>query len=390
MHITIRWNFNKHSEHSAGKMQIEPRKELTGLSDTVHGGQGWKIEGVEDYSQNLNPFGPPSGLEEVLSEAIGNFGHYPDAGCTDVRSVIGQAYGLGPECVTMGAGSSEIIRNFPNVFLRPGDRVLIPTPSFAEYTQQCKIAGAEIDFFPLIPEDDFRIDADKLIGCLESGTYRILYICNPNNPTGRVESKKKIKHIVRKCEELGVLVFLDETLLELVAEEKSVSLSAEVCSFTNLLIAHSFTKSFAVPGIRIGYALSNPDIIKEMEKVKLPWNIGTMEQEIARYLTVNGSTYVEDAANVMRSESERMFGALKEMGFPVDSVSDSFFYFLDLGTLGLTGSEFKELMLKEGIMVRDCASFGAQYRNYVRFCVKDRERNDRFLCAVKNVLGTIG
>lgn len=370
-------------------MQIEPRKELTGLSETVHGGQGWKIDGIEDYSQNLNPFGPPPGLSVVLSDATGSTGHYPDAECTEVRAAIGQAYGLGPECVAMGAGSSEIIRNFPNVFIRPGDRVLIPCPSFAEYTQQCRIAGAEIDQFPLHPEEDFRIDTDRLFGCLESKKYRILYICNPNNPTGRIEEREKAEQIVRRCEELGVLVFLDETLLELVENERSISLSEEVCEFSNLLVAHSFTKSFAVPGIRVGYALSNPDIIREMEKVKLPWNIGTVEQAAAMHLIRNEADYVDMAAKVMSKESDRMFTCLREMGFPVRSVSDSFFYFLDLGCIGLTGAGFKDLMLKEGIMVRDCASFGPQYRNCVRFCVKDKGRNDRFLSAVKKVLGTL-
>ncbi len=370
-------------------MQIGPRKELSELPKTIHGGQGWKLERVEDYSQNLNPFGPPESLGKVLSNSVFDTGHYPDADCFEVRNAIGKLYDLGPECVTMGAGSSEIIRNFPNVFIRPGDRVLIPTPSFAEYTQQCKIAGAIIDLFPLLPEDDFRIDEQRLFECLRSKDYRILYICNPNNPTGRIECKEKIERIVRKCEELEVLVFLDETLLELVKGERSISLSREVCKFTNLLVAHSFTKSFAIPGIRVGFALSNPKIIDEMEKVKLPWNVGTIEQTAALHLIDNDLGYVEEAANVMSHESDRMFAQLRDMGFPVQSISDSFFYFLDLGPIGLTGEKFKELMLKEGIMVRDCASFGPQYVAYVRFCVKDKERNDRFLLAVKKVLGSL-
>lgn len=371
------------------QMQIESRKELSELPKTVHGGQGWKIEGTEDYSQNLNPFGPPPSLEKVLSGAVSGSGHYPDADCTEVRTVIGKIYGLGPECVTMGAGSSEIIRNFPNVFIRPGDSVLIPTPSFAEYTQQCKIAGASIDFFPLLPEDDYRIDEEGLFKCLSSKTYKILYICNPNNPTGRIENRDKLEKIIRKCEETGTLVFLDETLLELVKGEQSISLSREVCKFSNLLVAHSFTKSFAIPGIRVGFALSNPGIVEEMEKVKLPWNIGTIEQAAALHLIQNELGYVDEAADVMCRESDRMFAQLKEMGFPISSISDSFFYFMDIGSIGLTGSEFKDLMLKEGIMVRDCASFGPQYKSCVRFCVKDKERNDRFLSAVRKVLGAL-
>ena len=105
-------------------MKIETRKELESLPSTVHGGQGWKLDGVEDYSQNLNPFGPPEDLPSILAECAKDTGHYPDADCTSVREAIARHYGLGPENVAMGAGSSEIIRNFPQVFIRPGESVL--------------------------------------------------------------------------------------------------------------------------------------------------------------------------------------------------------------------------------------------------------------------------
>lgn len=371
-------------------MQIEPRKELADLPPTVHGGQAWRLEGIEDYSQNLNPMGPPPGLEDILVKAVSDTGHYPDAGCLDVREKIARFYKLKPENITMGAGSSEIIRNFPFVFVSPGDSVLLPSPSFAEYTQQCRLAGAQIDYLPLGPENNFYIDTGELFSVLKSKHYKAFYICNPNNPTGRVESRKKLLEIVRFCEEIGTMVFLDETLLALCPEVDQTSLMSYVDEFTNLIIADSYTKSFAIPGLRVGFAVSNPRIIQEMDKVKLPWNLGTVEQAVAARLTEFEMDYVAQAARDLRKESAVMHAALEDMGFPVGGVSDSFFYFVDLAPLGIDAPKLVEMMLKNGIMVRDCSSFGPQFRTYVRFCVKDKERNARFLDAMEKSLKALG
>ena len=367
-------------------MKIETRKELESLPSTVHGGQGWKLDGVEDYSQNLNPFGPPEDLPSILAECAKDTGHYPDADCTSVREAIARHYGLGPENVAMGAGSSEIIRNFPQVFIRPGESVLIPAPSFAEYTQQCRIAGVQVDNIELREENGFYLDRDELFSKLESKHYAALYICNPNNPTGRVEKRSRLIDIVRRCEELGTMVFLDETLLSLVADESLISLSGMVREFSNLIVAHSFTKSFAIPGMRVGFALANESIIKEMDKVRLPWNVGTLEQSAAEHLVSCEMPYVVEAANTMRRESEVMHSDLEALGFPVGPLSDSFFYFVPVRELGMNGAAFQREMLREGIMVRDCASFGPAYTDYVRFCVKDSARNRKFVEAVNRVL----
>lgn len=366
------------------KGRILPRDELVGLPKTVHGGQAWRTEGVEDYSHNLNPFGPPECLRDIVLAALEGVGHYPDDSCRELRDVVSKAFSVGPECVTVGAGSSDIIRNVPNTFFRPGDRVVIPRPSFAEYTQQCRIVGAEIDPMELLPEEDFRIDADLLLEKAEGA--RAVYICNPNNPTGRVEPRDKLMRIVRECEDMGVLVFLDETLLELVPGYADTSMSGTVPRFTNLVVATSLTKSFAIPGIRIGFGLANQDLVESMDRVRMTWNVGQVEQAVAIALLRDCRDYVDDAASVMAEESENLNSSLKEVGFPSGEVSDSFFYFNSLEPVGMDAAEFKSRMLARGIAVRDCSSFGPEFSSYVRYSVKDRERNCRFLAAVDSVL----
>jgi threonine-phosphate decarboxylase len=157
-----------------------------------------------------------------------------------------------------------------------------------------------------------------------------------------------------------------------------------VNEFENLVVAGSLTKSFAIPGIRIGYGAASPHLIDEMNKIRMTWNVGQIEQNVARVLMTEHMGYVRKAALVMAEESKTMNSQLNEIGFPAGNVSDSFFYFCSLKGLGIKGSEFQRLMLKEKIMVRDCASFGGRFDHFVRFSVKDRERNDIFVKAVEN------
>ena len=366
------------------KGPILPRHTLMDLPKTIHGGQAWRLKDIEDYSHNLNPFGPPENLGEIVASAVSDVWHYPDDSCEILKNTISKTFYVDTDCITIGAGSSDIIRNFPNTFIEPGDKVLLCRPSFAEYAQQCRIAGAEIVWEDLSPEDDFRINTDSFLEKAEG--CKAAYICNPNNPTGRVESRDKIVDIVRSCEDMGVLVFLDETLLELVPGYMDITLSGMVNRFNNLLIASSLTKSFAIPGIRIGFGFANSDIISSMEKVRMTWNVGQIEQTVANVLIRDHMDYVDHAAEVMAVESEVMNSSLQEIGFPIGQITDSFFYFCDISPLGMDAQTFKKKMLGEKIMIRDCSSFGTDYSRYVRFSVKDRERNCRFIAAVDSVI----
>ena len=364
-------------------MQITPRDELKGLRPTVHGGQGWKTSGIEDYSQNLNPMGAPPGLSEAMAASAKDLEHYPDADCGALCAKIAAHHGLPAECIAMGAGSSEIIRDFPFAFLNKGDRVLVPRPSFAEYSQQIILAGGIIDYMDLPPENGFHIDFDEISKRLSSGKYRAVYVCNPNNPTGKVEGRDLLERIASECEKHGAMMFLDETLLELVAEEPDISLIPRISSHPNLVIARSFTKSFAVPGIRVGYGVANPGVIAELQKVRLPWNIGALEQSAASFM-IDNFQFVTEAASGLREETAVFFKELRDAGLPLVDDTESFFHFMDLSPLGITVTGFNAEMSKRGFVVRDCASFG--FPTYIRFCVKDRERDARFSKAVAESL----
>ncbi|MCL2786768.1 MAG: histidinol-phosphate aminotransferase family protein [Methanomassiliicoccaceae archaeon] len=359
------------------------RKDLLGIGDTVHGGQAWKLKGVEDFSHNLNPFGPPICLHKIIFDAAAGIDHYPDDSSSDLRETLSEHFKVDPKNVIIGAGSSDIIRMFPNTFLERGDKALIMNPSFAEYSHQCRIAGAVVKELPLRESNDLRIDVDELLTSSED--VKAVYICNPNNPTGRIEPRDKILRIVKECSERNTLVFLDETLLELVPDHGDISCIEYVNEFDNLVIIGSLTKSFAIPGIRIGFGFSNENIINAMNKVRMTWNVGHIEQYTAACLIRDHMDHVTDAAKLMRSESRYMHRELNDIGFKV-GMTDSFFFFESLRSIGMDVPEFKKRMLSSDIMIRDCGSFGERFRDHIRFCVKDRKRNDMFIDAVRKTM----
>ena len=181
------------------------------------------------------------------------------------------------------------------------------------------------------------------------------------------------------CSDNGTMMFLDETLLELVAGGNDISMIPCLDKHDNLIVTRSFTKSFAVPGIRVGYAISSPEIAAEMEKVRLPWNIGTFEQKVAAMM-MNDMEYVRNTAVLLKQESMRMHDQIVNGDIDIGPVSESFFYFVDCGRFGTSSDAFRKGMLDRGFAVRDCTSFG--FPSYVRFCVKDHKRDDEFIMAM--------
>ncbi len=361
------------------------RPEVALLARAAHGGQGWRSPGLEDFSANLNPLGAPRELAAIVAGAVLDLGHYPDDSCTRFRGTAAAKYGLRGENVIAGAGSSEIIRLFPEVFIQRGDRVLMPWPTFAEYAVACRLMGAEVVQAPLSESANFRPDVGELFRLLDR-SFKAVYLCNPNNPTGMLCRKKEVQELVEECERLGVIVFLDETLLELSGQEKEQSLAFEAEGHSNLLIIRSLTKSFAIPGMRLGYGLGSQQMISCLDRARQSWNLGQIEQEVGAALLLDHQDHVDNGAKILEREVACVHTKLNGLGALSMQKPDAFYFFLDLRPLGLTAAEVVARLSKQGVLVRDCASFGKPFDRFVRFSVKTPEKNERLLQAFKAVL----
>jgi len=359
------------------------RSAVLALDRPVHGGLGWKYAGVEDFSSNLNPYGPPEQLEEFISEAAGKLVHYPDDSAEEFRLAICDHHDVDMSNVIAGAGSAELIRLFPETFIEAGDKVLMPRPTFAEYAFGCRLQGANVIELPLKEESGLRIDIgavrEKARGC------KAVYICNPNNPTGNILRKKDVLEIAKDCEKADALLFLDETLLELVKGSRDISCVSEVDSFANMFIIRSLTKCFAMPGMRIGYGVGSREVVKLMTTAKLSWNLGKIEQHVGARLVRDCQGHISKASEMMASEGPRMAREIAKAGIVEARVPDSFFFFSRCRSS--KGADVQARMLEHKVLVRDCASFGGPFDNYIRFAVKTPERNDMLISAFNELAG---
>ncbi|MDW5563071.1 MAG: histidinol-phosphate transaminase [Methanomassiliicoccus sp.] len=371
-------------------MSIEHRvrPEVRAMARPRHGGDVWGQMEVRDFSSNVNPLGPPERLGEYIAEAARELENYPDDSCAELKEAISSRYDVRADNIIVGAGSAELIRLFPEVFMRPGDRVVMPHPTFSEYGFACRLMGAELVNLPLPEGESFRLDIGSMIDEMISGT-RAVYVCNPNNPTARMLPRREVLELVQAAARRDVMVFLDETLLELSERDRDVSCVGEVENHDNLFIIRSFTKSFAMPGIRVGYGFGSKEVIQYMDAARLSWNLGTMEQRVATRLMSQEQAHVRRAVNMLVDEKERMRSEIARIFGSKVGLPDSYFFFHPLLELGITSPQFREAMLRHNVLVRDCSSFGPPCHAYSRFCVKTQDKDDEFLGALKLVVEEI-
>ena len=363
------------------RIQDLVKRELLPIKRPVHGGQGWKISGVEDFSHNLNPYGPPAALPQLVMEAVDQLDHYPDDTSAHFRQAVASLHHVDPENVIAGAGSAELIRLYPEVFISRKARVIIPRPTFSEYSHACRMQGANIMDVPLCEGEGFRLDMNAILEKLPLS--KAVYVCNPNNPTGTVEPRRRMLELIEECERAGKLFFLDETLLDLVEGHENISCMSEVKNHSNLFVISSLTKSFAIPGMRVGYGVGSREIVDMMDRARLSWNLGVIEQYVGSRLLKEHMGHVQRAAEMMARERGRIKKAIDGTGLFSPLSDQAFFFFTRVNNVRLNAVDVMEHLLPRKVLVRDCTTFGRPFDKFVRFSIKTPEKNDMLINAME-------
>ncbi len=341
---------------------VNPRTAVTGLGTCEHGGERVATAAKQflDFSVCLNPYGPPSFVFSAIDEAGGEINRYPDTECTALRENIADKYGRTPNEVLAGAGVSELIQLVALAFAKR--RVLIPEHTYGEYETAARIMGAQITHIAM-PERQIR--PEVLIDALQAAD--LLFLCNPNNPTGQYLPRDALERIVEKAERVDALVVLDEAYVDFVQN----AFPAHTLALANLIILRSLTKSFAIPGIRIGYAISASPIIAAMRAVQVPWSVGAVAQRV-------GAAVIGPEGDAFLAGTRRRIEQSKKLIERVlDVQSDANYYVLPVGD----ARSMKARLLRHGMLVRDCTSFGLPA--HIRFSVKKDEENERLFQLLK-------
>lgn len=347
---------------------VKPRTQ--GIELCEHGGKVEKdtVCEVTDFSANLNPYGPPDFVHDTIKEAMAELKRYPDTESRELRAKIAKKFGCEAEEVLVGAGVSELIQLTAISFLKT--RALTLKHTYGEYEVAAKIIGAGIK---RVEMPGMRIYPERIIEHMVCDD--VVFLCNPNNPTGQYLGKKELEALIEKAERVDALLVIDEAYVDFVRDAHS---SHEFIPSThNLIILRSLTKSFAIPGVRVGYAISSVGNINAMRNVKAPWSVGVFAQKIGA-AAIEDTDFLAVTSDKIERSKRRMENQLGESDVLIRS--DANFYIVDVGN----GKKVKRALLKQGLLVRDCASFGLP--SHIRFSVRKDEENERLMDALAFLL----
>lgn len=356
----------------------------------VHGGNIYEIarlHGLDpariiDFSASINPLGiSPKARKKIVKQGISAILHYPDLQSSELRQALAQFHGVEEKQVLAGAGSTEFIYAVPRVLKI--QTALVVTPAFSEYENALENSGekCQIYFFETKEEDGFELNVEGLILALTQG-YDALYLCNPNNPTGILTEKKDLLRILALTERQRVWFFLDEAFIDFLPEE---SLMDEARSASRLIILRSLTKFFALPGLRVGYLVSSPEVIQNISQNQEPWRINALAQ-LAAVESLRDKAYVTRTKEWIRQERKSLTQGLRGIPGFIPYPSAANYLLVQLHpSLNLTAAELREKLIPRGILIRDCNSFHHLGPYFFRIAVRSKKENQALLKALRQV-----
>lgn len=346
----------------------------------IHGGNIYDKSVNIDFSISVNPLGLPEKVRKEAIRGVELCEHYPDITYSTLRQVIREYYGITGEEVALGNGGTELL--YTIVHIKQPKKALIIGPTFIEYQRALEIEGCEFEYYMMREEDEFELQPD-ILERLQTREYDMLFLCNPNNPTGKLVKKKLLLEIIELCEANDITLLLDECFMGFVKKEENHSYVWNHASYPHLVVLRAFTKMFAMPGLRLGYAVSsNTDLMEKTRRMMPPWNV-SLPAQYAGVAAMREENYIKETKNFIYNEREWMQDQLEKLGFAVISSKANFILFR--GPLGL-----QEICMEKGILIRDAGSFEGIRPGYYRIGLKKRKFNEQLLKVLREYIATGG
>jgi threonine-phosphate decarboxylase len=352
-----------------------------------HGGDLWRYAGTKagkiiDFSANINPLGPPKCLPGTIRKNIKMLIHYPEPQTKTLKESLAQHHCLSNQNIIVGNGSIELVYLIFRAF--KAKLVLIPAPTFSEYEFAAKAEGTSCLFFKTQEKDNFKVDIAGFIKLIPKAD--LIFLCNPNNPTGTLILPQEILVILDTCKKHKKILVVDEAFADFLGSSDKSSLAALVSKNKHLMILRSLTKFFALPGLRLGYALGHKETIKKISQFKYPWNVNSLAQ-IAGVEILKDKSYAVKTKNFIKKEKLYLFNNLRAIeGIKVYPSEVNFILGKLTGSKILKAQDLSKKLLERGILIRNCDNFRGLSNRFFRVAVKKREENNRLLSNLKVLL----
>lgn len=328
-----------------------------------------------DFSANINPLGMPPGIREAIIESLDRSLNYPDPFCRRLRAALSEKLGQPEDYILCGNGGADLIYRL--VYATRPKRALVTAPAFAEYEEALNQAGTGIDFFPLGKTLEIT---EAYVDSL-SAEHDMVFLCNPNNPTGILTPRSVVKKLLDKAKALDVRVCLDECFLDFIKNEEGYSAAGWLAEYPNLIILKSFTKMYAIPGLRLGYVLSaDADLLNRMRLAGQPWSVSEPAQA-AGIAALRAEGFREQTIDLVDRERAFLKKKLEELGL---CVCDGYANYLCFQAAG--DEKLADRMQAEGILIRRCANYHGLGADFYRTAVRGHAENAKLLEALEKVL----
>ncbi|WP_418789916.1 threonine-phosphate decarboxylase CobD [Phosphitispora sp. TUW77] len=323
-----------------------------------------------DFSANINPLGlSPKAVEAIISN-IDMVKNYPDPEAVVLRKTVSEVLGLPDNMIVAGNGAVEILYLLVKV-IEPG-RVLIPAPTFNEYEIAVRNNKGTVKDCYLDENNEFSLETADVFRQWQDTD--VIFICNPNNPTGSLIHRDKLECLIKKAAGLKKRVVVDEAFMDFVADKENYSVIDLVTKYSNLFVLYSLTKFFAIPGLRLGMGIGSTDIIKKINRVRDPWNVNCFAQLVGAEV-LKDEQYICNTVSYVNEEKTFLYKQINEIGGLKAFIPSANYMLIDVSGTGHSAPEICSQLGKQGILVRDCSSYKNMRPVYIRTAVKKREEN---------------
>jgi len=348
----------------------------------VHGGNiiatakqlGCRISDLIDMSSNLSPFAPAPDLLETLRARLDEIAYLPETNSESLCALYAARYNLERSQVLAGNGTTEYIFSIPTA--TGAQRGIIVTPTYSDYHLASTRAGLETTSFPLRPADDFQLDLERLSRSLKGN--ELVFICNPNNPTGVLMPTNQLHEFIRSHPDTRFLV--DETYLPFIKEKSLLELPIA----ENLFILRSFSKIYNIPGLRLGFVVASTGNILRLLSRQRPWGVNRLAQVAGEHLIQHGKSEVTRIAEFIEKQRPAFAAELEKLP-GIQVVSGRAHFILSYLSGKMRAEPLRKELLHHRIMIRNCASIAGLNDRYFRLSLKDEPCNRKCIAALRKV-----
>ena len=335
------------------------------------------ISRIDKLASNENSIGPSQKMVEALKNILAQVHRYPDSSCYDLRGLLVERLGVDRENLLFGNGSDEIIELLGKTFLNKEDNIVTSAHSFIRYAMAADLMGASVKTANMT--DGLVVDLDEMLALVDENT-KLVFIGNPNNPTGtyvNVNDFEKFMAVIRE----DVLVVMDEAYYEYLKNNVDYpdTLSMQK-KYANLITLRTFSKMFGLAGLRIGYMIASPELISVVDRIRPPFNVNLIAQ-IAACESLSDSLHDLATLEMIEKGKKYLYEKFEEMGIKYIPASTNFILFESK----IKGSVLFKELLKKGVIIRAVDEYDLE--DYARVTIGTQEENERFIEALKEVLG---